>query len=109
MAQAEGRDPNRITPAFLFLTTIAKTRKEALEKCKILHQRVDWKDVPLEELERKGVIIAGSPGDVVEHLQKYVEAGVRYFTFSSIPFDLPDMLKAMELYHKEVIPAITKA
>jgi len=104
LAEAEGRDPKKITPGFLASTAIAETTEKALEKASVVRRRVDWADMSIEEFQQKGIIIAGSPDDCIKRYQQYVDAGVRYFILSFIPIDVEEVEVALQLYAEHVLP-----
>ncbi|MBM2832833.1 MAG: hypothetical protein HW414_1885 [Dehalococcoidia bacterium] len=70
----------------------------------MVHQRSDWKDIPLDDLQRKGVVVVGDPGEVAEHLNRYVEAGCRYFQLYGLPLDLDEQFETLELYATHILP-----
>ncbi len=105
LARAAGRDPESILPAALFATVIDADRSRAIEKCRILTRREDWAHFTLEEMETHGMVIYGTPDDCARSIERYVEAGVRHFTFTFVPAtDFEGALRGMELYATKVLP-----
>lgn len=103
-AGAAGRDPDAVTPAITFLTAIAPTRREALEGCALMRKRRDWSDMSLADMEERGVIVLGTPGECAAGVSRYVEAGARYIILHVMPYDLSAARRAIELYARSVIP-----
>lgn len=104
-AREAGRDPAQLTPAALFYTSVAPTREQALAKASILQRRKDWADLPLQRLQDLGIIVAGTPADCIKQLERYVDAGVRYFTLSFFPLSDLDVIEAgMKLYAEQILP-----
>lgn len=104
-AAAFGRNPEEILPGALFCTCIAPTRQEAHKMAAGLFRRSDWASLDLPGLMAKGCVIAGSPEDCAEGIQRYVEAGVRHFSMSFIPIsDIAKTHRGLELYAERVLP-----
>jgi len=62
----------------------------------------------LDEAQVDRFCAIGTPADVVERLQQYVDAGVRYFVvqWSCLA---ADVTRNIDLFAKDVIPALRKA
>lgn len=101
-----GRDPRQLTPGALFFTVVAEKSQDAWDQAEILHKRQDWAPIPLEEIARLGIAIIGDPDECAAHLQRYVEAGVRYFVLSFVPFDQPTTRRGLRLFAEQVIPRV---
>jgi probable F420-dependent oxidoreductase len=99
------RTEEPFTPGILFFTSIAKDDRTARSRVeKILSRRSDWAEFSLDTMQERGIIIAGDPSRIRDAIQRYIEAGVRYFTPSFIPTsDLEATEKGLELYANEVI------
>lgn len=105
LAPSFGRNPEAIQPGALFCTCIAPTRKEAYQMASGLFRRKDWADLDVPGLMAKGCVIAGTPGDCIEGLERYVEAGVRHFSLSFIPIsDIEKTKRGLELYGEHILP-----
>ena len=102
--RAAGRDPKAITPAITFLTAIAKSRGEALEGCALMRKRRDWSDLSLDDMEKRGVIVLGTPEECTAGVSRYVEAGARYIILHIMPYDLKAAERAIEMYARHVLP-----
>jgi len=104
-AEAEGRKKDEILAAALFTASIDKDRSKALERASILLRRPTWAHLTMEDLQREGTVIAGNPDDCIKGLQRYVDVGVRYFSFSFLPkTDLDGTVRQLELYSQKVFP-----
>ncbi|MFQ5861064.1 MAG: LLM class flavin-dependent oxidoreductase [Dehalococcoidia bacterium] len=105
LAQEHGRDPDAILPAALFATVIHQDRSKAVELAQVLRRREDWASYSLEEMERMGMVIYGTPDDCARSVERYIQAGVRYFTFTFVPItDVEAAMRGMELYASQVLP-----
>ena len=103
-AAAEGRKEHVVGGA-LFYAAIAPTEAEAQEFASVLRRRVDWADLSLADLADRGIAIVGTPDQAVKAIEKYVEAGVEYFTLGFIPLDALDATRrGMELFAEKVMP-----
>lgn len=103
-ARAAGRDAEALVPGALFWTSIDEDRGRALRAAEILRRRRDWATWPAEELVRLGIVLAGNPDDCIAGLERYVRAGVRYFTLSFIPQDIEKTEAGLRLYQRYVLP-----
>ncbi len=105
LAQAEGRDPDAILPGALFFTAIDVDKAKAAETCRILSRRDDWAGYSLDEMERQGMVIYGTPDDCARSIERYLDAGVRHFSLAFLPYhDIDATLRQMELYAEKVFP-----
>ncbi|MEK6712209.1 MAG: LLM class flavin-dependent oxidoreductase, partial [Nitrospinota bacterium] len=103
-AKAAGRDPRAVTPAITFLTSVASSRQQALDACSLMRKRPDWSDLTLEDMERRGVIVLGTPEECAAGVSRYVEAGARYIILHIMPYDLKAAERAIEMYAKHILP-----
>ncbi len=104
-AAEAGRDPAALTPGALFCTTIDRDGRRARQVASRLRKRREWADMSLEELERRGIVIAGDPEDCIRGIERYVRAGVRHFSLSFIPLsDIEATLAGIRLYGDAVLP-----
>lgn len=102
-----GRDPDKLLPAALFFTVIAEKRQDAVASAEKLRRREDWADLTVADMQERGVAIVGDPGNAVEQLQRYVEAGVRHFTLGFVPIASRAKTEAaMRLFASEVMPHV---
>ena len=69
-----------------------------------MRKRRDWSDMALEDMEKRGVIVLGTPGECAAGVSRYVEAGARYIILHVMPYDLSAAHRAIELYARSVIP-----
>ncbi|MFQ5894646.1 MAG: LLM class flavin-dependent oxidoreductase [Nitrospinota bacterium] len=105
MAASFGRDPESILPGALFCTCIAPTREEAYRMASGLFRRADWSGLDIPQLMARGCVIAGTPEDCIQGLERYVAAGVRHFSLSFIPISETDLTRrGLELYAERVLP-----
>lgn len=105
-AEEAGRDPEQITVAVEKLTSIARTRDEALERAlptirtsSHTYER-DVDDISFA-LDRH---IIGSVDDVRRRVDEFVEAGVRHFELKLIYPTMDVLMAQMELWAEEIIP-----
>lgn len=103
-ASAYGRDPDSITPGILLNTSISADRETAMTLASAQQLRDDWAGKTIPEQQESGVLAAGTPGDVVEHLKRYYEAGARFFTVCPIPMRMDNAWRTATLYMDYVIP-----
>lgn len=109
------REANRtnepFTPGLLFFTSIANDDRTARSRVeKILSRRPDWKDFSLDDMQKRGIIIAGDPSRIRDTLNRYIESGVRYFTPSFIPTsDFETTERGLDLYSKEVMSKLSSS
>jgi probable F420-dependent oxidoreductase len=107
LAAAAGRDPDAITPALAYTTSIHEDRARAGEAAAVLRRRRDYADLTLEEMRDRGILMWGDPDDCLRALEPYVEAGVREFTLNFVPFaDADAAIRGMELYAAKVLPRL---
>ena len=107
-ARNYGRPTNAITPALLVNTSIAERRDDALEAAEAQRLRDDWKDTTIDQMRESGVLAVGDPDDIVEHLERYYAAGVRFFTVCPVPFTMVAAHAAARLYVERVIPELRR-
>jgi probable F420-dependent oxidoreductase len=89
----------------LFYAAIAPTEAEAKQAASVLARRVDWAGLSLADLSNRGIAIVGTPDQAVRAIEKYVEAGVEYFTLGFIPLDALDATRrGMDLFAEKVMP-----
>jgi probable F420-dependent oxidoreductase len=100
------RDPGQILPAFLLNTSISESKEQAWQLARAQQLREDWKDIPLDDMRASGVLAVGDPEDCIAHLQRYVDAGVRYFIVCPIPMTMASAREMARLYVESVIPYI---
>jgi probable F420-dependent oxidoreductase len=105
-AAENGRDPESIMTAVILYTSIAESHDEAMQLAEAQHLRDDWKEIPLEDMQKSGVLVAGTPSECAAHLLRYVEAGVRYPIVCPVPFTMENTANAARLYSEQVIPEL---
>jgi probable F420-dependent oxidoreductase len=89
----------------LFYAAIAPTEYEAQEAASILRRRADWAALSLADLADRGIAIVGTPDQAVRTIEKYMEAGVEYFTLGFVPLDALDATRrGMDLFAEKVMP-----
>lgn len=82
--RAAGR---HITGGALFYCIVSDSKDEVDGALELLRRRADWSDLGPDELRASGIALAGSPGQVVDAIGRYVEAGVEYFTVAFMPLE----------------------
>lgn len=108
--EANGRDPGEIDIAPQLTVSIGRTHEEAVAKYKasqVYKHMVSLKNSTLKNqqsgtLEERSLI--GSPGEIAERVQAYIDAGVT--TFSALLFctnSLKEFYESMEWFSREVI------
>ena len=96
-----------ITGGALFYCIISDDPSEVGEGLALLRRRQDWADFDRDEIQRRGIALAGSPGEIVESIGRYAAAGVEYFTVAFIPLsDIGRSHRALDLFATEVIPEL---
>lgn len=107
LAESFGRDPASIAAGLLCTTAIHEDRDRAAELASVLHRRVDYRDMSLDEMRRRGLLVWGTPDDCLRAIEGYIAAGARNFTLNFVPFGDPDSaLRGMDLYASKVLPRI---
>jgi probable F420-dependent oxidoreductase len=105
MAAEHGRDPDAIKPAALFYSVIHRERSRAYELAENLRKREEWSTLSVPEMARNGVAIIGDPDDCVNTIERYVRAGIRYFTIGIVPIREADaIIEGMQLYSERIFP-----
>jgi probable F420-dependent oxidoreductase len=103
-AAAAGR-PGTIVGGGMFYAAVAPSEGEAQEAASVLRRRADWAALTLPELADRGVAIVGTPDQATRTIEKYVDAGVEYFTLGFIPLDALDATRrGMDLFAEKVMP-----
>ncbi len=105
MAAEYGRDPDAIMPAALFYSVIHRNRTCAYELAENLRRRDDWSTLTVPQMADLGVAIIGDPDDCIRTLERFVRAGIRYFTIGLVPIrDAQEIIEGMQLYAERVFP-----
>lgn len=103
-----GRDPEQLLPAALFFTVLSERREDAYAQAEKLRRREDWADLTVDKMQELGVAMVGNPEDVVRQIQRYVDAGVQYFTLGFAPISsFETTSRAMRLFADQVMPHFT--
>jgi probable F420-dependent oxidoreductase len=105
-AEAHGRDGSKITVAVEKLTTIAKTREEAMERAlptvktssKTYERDVDDMQFALDRH------IFGSVDDVRKRIQEFIDAGVTHFELKLLYSSIDQMEEQMQLWAETITP-----
>lgn len=101
-AAAGGR---HITAGGMFYTVVEEDPAAVERGLAVLRRRADWSDWPLPRFQETGIALAGSPEDVVAAVERYVAAGLEYFTVGFVPLDDLDAAhRGIELYRERIIP-----
>ena len=104
-AEAAGRRKEDIVPGAMFFTAIDEDRSVALERASRVLRRESWSTMTMEEVQQAGTVIAGTPDDCVKGIQRFADAGVRYFTLTFLPItDHKGVIQQLSLYNKKVFP-----
>ena len=116
MSEAAGRTPP--TAAVIPPTSVEATREEALRDVNVdglltwANKAKYWVKPPSGRFESwedlEGVLIAGSPEDVVEEVLKFQAAGCEHLVFD-FRFKFDRFFEQIELLGKEVLPRLRKA
>ena len=73
----------------------------------VLARNADFAGLSVDEINDRGVIIMGSPAQVVDRLAPYAEAGVEEFSVSFHPLDdITGLRRGMDLYASKVMPQL---
>lgn len=108
--EVKGRNPEEIDVAPQFAVSIGRTHEEAVNKYKqsqVYKHMISLKNSTLKDqqsgsLEERSLI--GSPAEIAEQVQRYIEAGVT--TFSALLFctnNLSEFYESMEWFSREVM------
>lgn len=101
-AAAGGRP---IVAGGMFYTIIDDNPANVERGLAVLRRRADWSDWPLARFQQTGVALAGVPEQVVAAIERYLAAGLEYFTVGFVPLDdLAATHRGIELYRERVIP-----
>ena len=116
LSEAAGRTPP--TAAVIPPTSVEATREEALRDVNVdglltwANKAKYWVKPPSGRFETwedlEGVLIAGSPEDVVEEVLKFQAAGCEHLVFD-FRFKFDRFFEQIELLGKEVLPRLRKA
>jgi probable F420-dependent oxidoreductase len=99
-AAAAGRDPGRLETAHLAFITIGKDHERAKATwVGRLSRRYNQDFGPLAD--KYGFI--GTPAQCIEQLERFVEAGCRYFLLNAIS-EIPDEAEQLERLASEILP-----
>ena len=100
-----GRDPDSIKPAALFYSVIHRERSRAYELAENLRRRKEWSTLTVPEMAGNGVAIIGDPDDCLSTIERYIRAGIRYFTIGIVPIRGADaIIEGMRLYSERIFP-----
>jgi probable F420-dependent oxidoreductase len=103
-ASAAGR-PRKVVGGGMFYAAVAPTEEQAQEAASVLRRRADWATLSLPELADRGIAIVGTPDQATRAIEKYVDAGVEYFTLGFVPLDALDATRrGMDLFAEKVMP-----
>ena len=100
-AAAAGRDPNALQAAMEIFVCVAKTRDAAIALSRASLER---RHASLERALTRNAI--GTPRDVLEMLERYREAGVRFFELKFIFRTMEEMDEMMALVAEEALTAL---
>jgi len=101
MAEKTGREPKEIEPAYFIDTCIGSDEKETMKKAKLYVEAGHEKT--FEQIKQCGA--HGSPENIVNQIEKFIEAGVRHFVLVLVP--QKDILNSIQLYGEKVLPQFT--
>lgn len=105
IAAANGRDPDAIVPAALFYSVIHKERSHAYRLAENLRRRDDWSTLTVAQMAESGVALIGNPDDCIRIIERYVQAGIRYFSIGIVPIREADaIIEGMQLYAERIFP-----
>jgi probable F420-dependent oxidoreductase len=101
-AAAPGR---HITAGGMFYTVVDDDPAAVERGLAVLRRRADWAGWPLDRFTRTGIALAGNPEQVIAAIERYVAAGLEYFTVGFVPLDdLAAAHRGVELYRDHIIP-----
>jgi len=98
MAEKAGRKPKEIEPAYFMDTCIGFDEKQTIRKAKAYVEAGHKK--AFEKIRQHGAY--GSPENVVDQIEKFLEAGVKHFVLVLVP--QKDTLNSIQLYGEKVLP-----
>jgi len=101
MAEKAGRNAKEMEPAYFMDTCIGLDEKETKKKAKLYIEAGHEKT--FEEIKQCGA--HGSPENITNQIEKFIEAGVRHFVLVLVP--QKDILDSIQLYGEEVLPQFT--
>ena len=108
LAGSLGREGNDITAAGMFFVVVDETLEKAREVAAGLLRRDIWRELTVEDLARRGIAFIGTPAQVRNGMQRFVEAGVEYFTVAFMPIDRSaPTIRQMRLF-KEVLDDLAR-
>lgn len=94
-----------LTAGGMFYTVVDDDPAAVERGLSVLRRRQDWSDWPLSRFQQTGIALAGDPEEVVAALQRYVAAGLEYFTVGFVPLDDLDAAhRGIEYYRERIIP-----
>jgi probable F420-dependent oxidoreductase len=103
--RAQAPDGRHLVAGAMFYTAIDKDPTAVERRLEVLRRRTDWSTWPLRQFQETGIALAGSPEDVVRSIERYVAAGLEYFTVGFVPLDdLQATHDGIELYREHVLP-----
>jgi probable F420-dependent oxidoreductase len=89
----------------MFYTVIDEDPARVERGLSVLRRRQDWADWPLRRFQDTGIALAGNPDEVIAAVERYVAAGLEYFTVGFVPVDdLATAHRGIALYRDRVIP-----
>lgn len=104
MAREAGRT-SHITGGALFYCILADDRSELAGYLDLLRRREDWAGLELEDIQGRGIALAGTPDEVAERIAAFRDAGVEYFTIAFPPIsDIARNHESVERFADHVMP-----
>ena len=97
MAEKAGRKLKEIEPAYFMDTCIGLDEKLTMKKAKLYVEA--GHEETFEKIKYHGAY--GSPETVVDHIEKFVDAGVKHFVLVLVPQE--DTLNSIQLYGEKVL------
>jgi alkanesulfonate monooxygenase SsuD/methylene tetrahydromethanopterin reductase-like flavin-dependent oxidoreductase (luciferase family) len=108
--RSEAPPGRHITGGGMFYTIVDEDPAVVEKNLSVLRRRDDWADWPLEKFLETGIALAGSPEEIVGAIQRYVDAGLEYFTVGFVPLnDLDAVHRGIELYRERIMPRFQEA
>jgi len=91
----------------LFYCIISDDPAEVDRGLELLRRRADWADFDRAEIQRRAIALAGSPGEIIDAIGRYAEAGVEYFTLTFVPIsDAAINHTSISLFAEKVMPEL---
>ena len=102
-AEKTGRNVDEIEMIWEGYCGIEKTKEAAMKKSKLTIENYARSYGSVEKVLDANLV--GTPNDIIEHIQKYLDVGVKHFQMKIIDLSIDGILKSMKLLSEEVFPS----